>query len=293
MNLKRAIGGPLLSVVFLMFFVYMISGIQWILDNSADNLTASVSDSVQIEQIIIPALEINAKSAISVESDLNGANRIIFEKDSSLPLPIASLTKLMTAVVVLDNYNPSEIITISQLADAQDPAEQYLKAGDEMSARVFLEIMIIGSSNKAAYVLSEKIAGQNFVGLMNQKAKDLGLENTFFTDSTGLSPENISTTSDLVKLAEHILKNYPEIARISAIRELYVPGVGNIVNTNQLLEEIPGIFFSKTGFTAKANGCLLLAVKPNLINIILGADDRFLEMKKIIDWQTKYGNSDI
>lgn len=302
MNLKRVIGGPLLSLFFLMFFACIILGMQSTFENfplqhNNAAFSASLSDAVQNQVLIQPVVvnnplpEINAKSAISLESDLNDINKIIFEKDINVQLPIASLTKLMTAVVVLDNYKLSDTIVVDKIADSQDPMKQDVKLGDKMTVESFLEIMLVGSSNKSAYALSEGPEGypgqQKFVNLMNEKAKYLGLNKTFFTDPTGLSQEDTSTASDLARFAKYILKNYPQIAEISKMKELYIPGIGYITNTDELLNEIPDAVCSKTGFTISAKGCLLLAVKnPQnnnyLINIILGADDRFAEMRKLI-----------
>lgn len=294
MNFNRAISGFLLSFVFLFIFVYLISGAQLFLGSVSNSVSSMAEQNIVAESeagnTVPPAPEINAESAISVESNLSDVNKIIFEKNSNIKLPIASLTKLMTAIIVLDNYDLSKNITVDKLADSQVPMKQDVKFGDAMPVESFLEIMLIKSSNKSAYALSELIGAQKFVALMNQKAKDLGLVNTFFTDPTGLSPQNISTANDLAKLAEYIFKNYPKIADISRAKELDVPGFGKIENTDQLLAEVPEIVCSKTGFTTEAKGCLLLVMnnpKNNdfIINIILGADDRFLEMKKLIDWQ--------
>ncbi len=305
MNLKRAIGGFLLSFVFLTFFMYILSGVKWVLENSLNSQDGSVllgdisgglqnvsaQDTAQENIQSTGEIKVEAKSAISVESNFRGFGEIIFEKDSDEKVPIASLTKLMTAIVVLDNYNLSDVITVSEIADSQDPMKEDVKLGDSMPVESFLDIMLVRSSNKSAYALSEGPGGtpgeQNFVELMNQKAGDLGLKNTFFADPTGLSPENISTAIDLEKLAEHILKNYPKIADISRLKELDVPGFGKITNTDELLGQLPNVVFSKTGFTVEANGCLLLVLNnpengDYLINIVLGADDRFLEMQKLI-----------
>ena len=306
MKTKRAISGFLLSFVFLLFFLYMVSGVQWFYEKylpkqNSDALLGSISSAAQniqpennTEDYVQPAPvpEIDAESAISVESNLSDLNKVLFEKSSDAKLAIASLTKLMTAVVVLDNYDLTKNITVDEAADSQDPMKQDVRLGDTMPAESFLEIMLVKSSNKSAYTLSEVIGEQEFVNFMNQKAKDLGLENTFFADPTGLSPKNISTANDLAKLAEYILKNYSKIADISRVKELDVPKFGKVANTDELLGQIPEIVCSKTGFTTQAKGCLLLVVsnpKNNdyIINIILGADDRFSEMKKLIDWQNQ------
>lgn len=309
MNLKRAIGGPLLSLVFLFSFLYLIGDVQRFFDNflknqNQDILSGNFSTAAEnvmpqntvtdIAKPVFPevsGLEIDAKSAISVESNLKDASKILFEKDSTTALPIASLTKLMTAAVVLDNYNLSDVITVGQAADSQDPVKQDVKIGDTMSVENLLDIMLIESSNKSAFALSELAGERNFVSMMNLKAKDLGLQNTFFADPTGLSSENVSTAGDLVKFAEFIMKNYQKIADISKVKEFYVPNFGTVENTDQLLGEIPDIICSKTGFTTAAKGCLLLVVenpKNNdyFINVILGADDRFSEMKKLINYSS-------
>ncbi len=294
-----------MSFVFLLVFLYAISGVNWLSNNflAAKMSPASVSSAVAnigldnnqnaqlpTENCQLPELTIDAASTISLESDLFGEDKIIFEKAGDTKLPIASLTKLMTAIVVLDNYDLSENITIDKRADSQDPMKQDVKLGDIMPAENFLDIMLIGSSNKSAYALSEFIGESAFVGLMNKKAEEIGLKNTIFQDPTGLSSQNVSTAMDLTELAEYILKNYPKIVEISRLKELDIPKFGKIINTNELLGEVPEIVFGKTGFTAEAKGSLLLVTNNQrntdyIINIILGAGDRFLEMRKLIDWQ--------
>lgn len=295
MNLRRAIGGFLLSFVFLLFFAYIIFGAQLLFKDYAPRQISSASISSGVENVKPDAPEINAESAISVESILSGADKIIFEKDSDKKLPIASLTKLMTAIVVLDNYDLSKIIKVDKFANMQPPMKQDVKLGDAMPIENFLGIMLIKSSNKSAYALSELMGEQKFVNLMNKKAFDIGLINTYFADPTGLSSRNISTAFDLTKLAEYILKNYPKIASISMIKELDIPNFGKFENTDQLLLEVPEIVCSKTGFTTEAKGCLLLVInnpKNNnfIINVVLGADDRFTEMKKLINWSNAICN---
>lgn len=293
-KIKRAISGFLCSVAFLLFFVYLISGAQIYfsanVSNSAQDIKLSdVAENYfvsEVEKFIEP--EINAESAISVKSNLEGANKIIFQKFSDKILPIASLTKLMSAIIILDNYDLSKIITINELSDLQAPMKQDVKLGDALPAESLLKIMLINSSNKSAFALAELMGEQKFVLLMNKKAKDFGMANTFFADPTGLSPKNVSTANDLVKLAEQIIKNYPKIAEISKELVVEVPGFGKIENTDQLLAEVPEVVCSKTGFTTEAKGCLLLVTNNSqgndfIINVILGADDRFLEMKKLIN----------
>jgi len=305
-NYRRATSGVLLSIVFLGAFSCLIifsqpflgdllesgseaalmEGVLGAMQNNA--LVGSINNGQDIVvESSFEILPINARAALSLRSDLYNVDEIIFEKDKELIFPIASLTKLMTAVVVLDKYNLSDIITVGEVADLQSPMMQDVKLGDSMPVESFLELMLVRSSNKAAYSLAEQIEEQNFVSAMNKKAKAIGLKKTFFVDPSGLSDQNVSSAEDLVKLSKYILRNYPRIAKISSQKKVNIPGLGEVENTDELLSEIPGIVFSKTGFTLAADGCLLLVTRDSgsanyLINIVLGAGDRFSEMKKLI-----------
>lgn len=308
MNVKRAIGGFILSFIFLLLFLYAISGISWFFENSEKkqeqvflgSITNSVGgaftqDTAKEDENTAPSLlEVFAEAAVSVKTDLNN-DTVVFEKLPEVSLPIASLTKLMTAIIALDNYDMAQKIIVSEKADLQEPMRTDVKFGDETSVENLLKIMLVGSSNKSAYALAEQLGIEKFVGKMNEKAKKLGMKNTRYADPTGLSSQNISTANDLVKLSKNILKNYPKIAQISRIQQLSVPGFGTITNTDQLLGEIPEVVCSKTGFTTQAKGCLLLVISNKdsgdyLINVVLGADDRFSEMRKIINWSSEVCN---
>ncbi len=231
----------------------------------------------------VEAPEIAASSAISVFINQKGEKRILFEKNSQEQLPIASLTKLMTASVALENYDLSKEIRNSQV-------------GRTFPAEYFLYPLLIESNNDAALILAndyDEMSEEIFVALMNLRAKKLNLENTYFANPTGLDPENsddpknVSTAQDLVKLTEYLLEK-PLIWEILALPkfDLYGP---ELINTNKLLEEIPEIIGGKTGYTIKAQGCLLLVLQAPknrgvIINIVLGSQNRFEEMEKIIDW---------
>lgn len=304
MNLRRAVEGALLSIIFLSVMFFALQGI-WSLTQEKDLFLGSLSGSIATAEPIasseslklkapyrnwnIPEADLGAESGVAVETKLSGTDKILFKKNSYIKLPIASLTKLMTAVLSLENYSLSQNIIISQSAVSQEGKQGPLELDKSMTVNDLLYIMLIESSNKAAFALSEGLSEKNFVELMNQKARDLGMENTFFADPTGLSAENVSTADDLVKLAEYILKNYPQIAQISKTKEYDMLNYGKLTNTNELLGEIPEIVGSKTGFTTDAKGCLLLLVNGSekdsyFIYVVLGADDRFSDMRKIIDW---------
>lgn len=307
MNLKDFVSGFLTFIAFVVVFGFLIYGGQNFLNKNRGAVLSDISDGViNAQQIAMPGqslpqrdwkveeLNIKARSAVSVENNSVEPDKILFEKNSETRFPIASLTKLMTAIIVLDNYNLSQNISLNVKSDSQLPVTQDLKLGDTLPVEGFLHIMLIESSNKAAYALAENVGEETFISLMNRKAKEIGLQNTFFADPTGLSSKNVSTAKDLTKLAEYILKNYPNIFAITKTQEMDLIDFGKVTNTNQLLGEIPEIAGGKTGFTNEANGCLLLVVTNTkakdylandyLIYVVLGSDDRFSEMKNIINW---------
>lgn len=239
-------------------------------------------------------LELNAESAISVETDLDTQKKILFSKNETKILPIASLTKLMSAVVVFENYNLEDKIIITEESVAQEGEQGNLKAGEILSVKDLLYIMLIESSNDAVHALSSIMGQDLFVSKMNEKAGILGLYGTYFRDSSGLSQESHSTAEDLVKLTEYLLVRYPLILEILGMKEydlyLYTGELHHkLINTNKLLGEVPEIIGGKTGFTNYAKGSFIVVQKSPregnyLINVVLKSDDRLEEMKKIINW---------
>jgi len=249
----------------------------------------------------IPDLEIEAKSAISVLVDNEGKEKVLFEKESNQKLPMASLTKLMTAWVVLEYYDLSKEITISKLATNQYGDIRKLEEGKTFTTEYLLYPLLMESSNGAAFALTNDYEG-NFIELMNREAKKIGLDDTLFNNSSGLDPEdskteiNYSTANDLVKLTKKLLEK-PLIWDILSIPKYSEYGP-ELINTNRFLtigypaDWQDRIIGGKTGYTDKAGGCLLLVIKAPrsqgfLISIILGSDgkeNRFEEMRKLIDW---------
>lgn len=238
-----------------------------------------------------------AKALISAEIKFNEqgnpTQRVIYEKAGDEKLPIASLTKLMTALIVLDNFDLSQRVIISDYVVSHEGEMGQLKAGDDLNVEDLLYIMLMESSNDAAYAFAEVIGQDSFVALMNQKAELLGLENTHYSNPAGLDiSENYSSAEDLVKLASYILQK-SEIVKIISTREKDIYDLtGNLhhkaMNTNQFLGELPEVVGGKTGYTARARQCLLVIVRAPennsyFVNVVLGSEDRFGEMRKLID----------
>jgi len=270
-----------------------------VLSFSIEEITAS-----QIPQNLKPIrdwssedLKVPSKAAICIETNLLDNNKVLFKKNESERLPIASLTKLMAALVVLENYDLEQTIMISEEAVNQLGEQGLFTAGEAFPAKNLLYVMLIESSNDAAYALAEIEGIQRFVDLMNLKAIKLGLLDSSFVDPTGLSSDNYSTAEDLVKLTKYLLENHPLVWEILSNQsyKLFTSQKEfhhDLVNTNELLGKIPEIIGGKTGSTLEAKGCLLLILKnqnnqSNLIYIILGSDDRFGEMQQLIDWVSR------
>lgn len=241
-------------------------------------------------------LRINARSAMSLLVSNENEERILFGQEINKKMPIASLTKLMTAKVALENYNLSDKIKISKEAVQQEENFGKLKVGDVLSVKELLYPLLMESSNDAAFALAEDYPDMNldtFVSLMNQEAEKLHLSNTSFTNPSGLNP-NYSTAKDMAKLTKVLIMEEPLVREILSTSEINLYGE-QLTNTNEFLnyngdnwwkDKIIG---GKTGYTEESLGCFLLAIEaPNhrgyLINVVLGAEDRFAEMKKLLDW---------
>lgn len=245
--------------------------------------------------------ELAANSALIMR--LND-EKIIFEKNSGLQLPLASLTKLMTAYAVerlKGKQNDFEIlIPITREAINQE-RDDGLILNEVFRSSALRDIMLLGSSNDAAYALAEQ--SPQFVELMNKEANKLGLLNTKFFNPTGLDVSAtepgavllkagaIGTAQDLAKLSLAILKNYSYIFDITRREEAEFLSENNIShkikNTNKLVSEIPGLIGGKTGFSDLAGGNLLIIAdmsfnEPYLF-IVLGSgyEERFEDMKKL------------
>lgn len=226
-------------------------------------------------------LEVSASSDAAVED----------EKPAPKKMPIASLTKLMTALVVLENYDLSATTIISEKAMAEVGQQGSLKLGEVMPVGALLKIILIESSNRAAYALAEIMGAETFVSAMNAKATQLGMTDTHFEDSTGLSGNSVSTAEDVATLSEYLFSHYPLFREIVSLKEysLYVNGAFHhkLVNTNKMLGVL-GIVGGKTGWTSEAKGCFMAVRYDNQTGnyqfyVVLGSDDRFLEMEKLIN----------
>lgn len=295
MRLKLFLVGFVLSSLFF----WSLNAAQMDFENL---LLAQITEPIEnIPAVELPPkpepIELEAKAAFSFKTNHAGRQRVVLKKNADDVLPIASLTKLMTAVVVMENgdrYDFGKPVLISKESSGQDNVPVYgnLAAGEAYTVKNLMEMMLLYSSNDAAYALSEVAGTGEFVGKMNQKAAELGLGKTRFYNPTGLDMENgdanRSSAGDLVSLSRYILEKHPSIFRMSS-----TPGAFSVRNGIFDLNLWDGQKLSggKTGYTQQAGGCMVMLFedsKQNIfINAILGArssEDRVKEMQKLVNF---------
>lgn len=234
-------------------------------------------------------------SAQSIYSFDTGSNKILLQKEPDQKRPIASLSKLITALVILEKTSLKDEVIVSKTAVETLGEAGGLVSGEKISVESLIYAMLLESSNDAAVALAEKFNGQ-FIGFMNQKTKDLGLKNTILYDPSGLNPENVSSAKDLVKIIQEIIK-IPFLNYVTTTKEIEISSSDGsnkrrLININKLLEKYSEIIAAKTGYIDEAGGCMAVALKsPNsqgiIINVILGSADRFADMENLIEWERK------
>ena len=225
----------------------------------------------------------DAKSAILIEQD---TGEIIFKKNENEPQPPASMTKVMTLLLIMEAIDNEKIkldekVTVSERAASMGGSQVFLEAGEEMTVEDLLKSIAVASANDASVALAERIAGteEAFVKMMNDKANELGLKNTRFQNSSGLpARDHYSTSYDMAIIAKELLK-YESITDYTSIYEDYLrKGEENefwLVNTNKLVRFYPGVDGLKTGFTNEAKYCLTATAKKEdmrVIAVVMGAE---------------------
>lgn len=224
----------------------------------------------------------NGVSGILIEAD---SGKIIFEKNKDKRVSIASMTKMVAQIVILEEIEKGHIkwtdmVTVSKNASGMGGSQIYLEEGEKISIEDLMKGISVASGNDATVAMAEVISGteEKFVAKMNAKVKELGLKNTHFTNCTGLdTDEHYSSSYDMAMIARELVVNHPEILRFSSIYEDYLrENTKNkfwLVNTNKLINFYDGADGLKTGHTDAAGYCLAATAKRNdlrLIAIVLG-----------------------
>lgn len=241
----------------------------------------------------------NASSGLLMEVD---TGRIIFQKDINKRLAIASMTKMVAQILVMENIENgrikwNDIVTVSKNAADMGGSQIYISEGEKISVEDLMKGISMASGNDATVAMAEYISGseKKFVDLMNKKVKDLGLKNTYFKNCTGLDEDgHYSSAYDMAIIAKELITKYPNIFKFSSVYEDYLRENTNnkfwLVNTNKLVRFYLGADGLKTGHTDNAGYCLAATAKRNglrLIAIVLGegsASIRNNETMELLDY---------
>ena len=250
-----------------------------------------------------PQFQVNAKSAILIEA---GTGNTVFAMNEHEKLPIASITKIMTMLLVMEAVDSGKLdlkdtVTISANACRMGGSQVYLEEGEVFTVEELLKAVAVHSANDASVALAEKVSGSEeaFVHLMNERAKELKMNNTNFLDATGLTDEgHYSTAHDIAIMSRELLTKHPKIIYFTTIwHDSFRDGKFDLDNTNKLVKRYSGITGLKTGFTSKAGFCLAASAEregTQFISVVLGSESnemRFTESAKLLDfgfanWET-------
>jgi len=240
----------------------------------------------------------NAKAGLLIEES---TGEIIFEKEKDKQLAVASMTKMMAQILILENIEKknikwTDVVTVSKNAADFGGSQIYLSPNEKMTVKDLFKGISMASANDATVAMAEYIAGseEKFVKQMNKKAKEIGLKNTVFKNSTGLDTEgHISSAYDMAVIARTLL-SHKEILNFSSVYEDYLrvdtPNKFWLVNTNKLVRTYSGADGLKTGHTDNAGYCLAVTAKKDnmrLIAVVLGeetAATRNKEASELLDY---------
>ncbi|MBO5756034.1 MAG: D-alanyl-D-alanine carboxypeptidase [Clostridia bacterium] len=242
-------------------------------------------------------LTVNATSAVLMEAE---TGKILFAQNETAALPPASVTKVMTLLLVMEALEAGKIsweekVTVSERAASMGGSQIFLKVGEEMCVTDMVKSVVIASANDAAVALAEHIAGSEeaFVQAMNQRASELGMENTHFENTNGLDDSvtgHLTSAKDIAIMSRELIK-HPKILEYSSTwMDTVRDGAFTLTNTNRLVRFYPGATGLKTGSTAKAKFCISATAERNgvsLIAVIMGAESRDVrnaEAKKLLDY---------
>ncbi len=310
-NNRKRIAAIFSGALFLLLLLFLF-GINSF-EGGTEDPPPIIEEEIVVEEPIYPQrLEIedefiDAAAVLSVFWDRE-KETVLYAKNEKDILPMASISKIFTALVVWENYNTEEHIGVTEIEMITKKGLDGLRLWPDTRIREVLYPLLIESNNSAALALAMQaprfLESGDLVEEMNKRADELGLEDTSFVNSSGLDEENgfnTSTTEDIYSAAKYVLErselfdimSVPYYRLYSADKTVYY----TVVNTNQFLFSAPEgwgnrIVGGKTGWTSRALGCLLLVIESPkeegyIVNIILGAEDRFEEMKKLIDFVHK------
>ena len=252
-------------------------------------------DSAPVNAAIGQTLDIKAKSVVLMEPN---TGKVLYESNSDEKLPPASITKIMSLLLVMEAIDRGDItletvVTASEHACSMGGSQIWLEPGETMTVNDLLKAAVIASANDACVALGETVAGseEGFVALMNERAAELGMTNTHFVNCTGLDAEGHLTTAYDVAVMSSALIKHDLIKDYSTVwMDTLRDGKSELVNTNKLVRFYEGTTGLKTGTTSTAKYCLSATAERNgleLVAVVMAGDssnDRFGGAKKLLDY---------
>lgn len=259
---------------------------------------------VLIWAVALPAgavdLQLAAPSAVLMDL---ATGTVLYEANAHQPMAPASVTKVMTLLLIMEAIDSGKIgwqdmVTASEAAAAKGGSQVYLKVGETMSVEEMVKSIAVSSANDCACAMAEYIAGSEagFVERMNQRAQELGMENTHFVNCTGLdddpsAAEHLTTAYDIAVMSRELLLNHPDIKRFTTIwMDTVRNGSFGLSNTNKLVRFYEGTTGLKTGYTSSAGHCLSASAQRDgleLVAVVLhcaSSADRFQSAKALLDY---------
>ncbi len=240
---------------------------------------------------------ITARSAFFVDTK---TGRVLYSKNEHEKLPIASLVKVMTAVIAIEHRKLDEEYLVSNYASSMEPDKMWLLAREKLTLKELLYGVFLISANDAAEVLAEGTTGrrEEFMHLMNSKAAQLGMKDTFFANPTGLdedSNNSYSSAYDLALLSRYAVRRYPYLTDFSSTYHILLPQTDthqdyDMYSGINLLTTYPGVVGFKTGYTPEAGLTLITLARrggSEVLGVLLGSGDRRDEAKEILDLSFK------
>ncbi len=263
--------------------------------NSDDLKEPMIIDVTETVAGVGSALEIPAKSCILMDV---ATGTVLYEKESHMKLPPASITKVMALLLVMEAIDAGQltletVLTASPHACSMGGSQIWLEPNEQMSVHDLLKASVIGSANDATVVLGEAIAGseESFVAMMNERAVELGLNDTNFVNCTGLDAEgHVTSAHDIAVMSKELIK-HSLIKEYSTVwMDSLRNGESELVNTNKLVRFYEGCTGLKTGTTSGAGACLTATAErkgTELVTVVMGAsnsNDRFNGARKLLDY---------
>jgi len=245
-------------------------------------------------------MQIAGKSALLMDI---ATGTVLYEQNAHEKLAPASVTKVMTMLLIMEAIDSGKIgwndtVTTSETAAAKGGSQIYLKVGETMTVSDMVKSIAVSSANDCACAMAEHIAGSEagFVEKMNQRAKELGMNDTHFVNCTGLdddaaAAEHLTSAYDIALMSRELMKHHPDIKKFTTIwMDTVRDGAFGLANTNKLIRFYPGATGLKTGFTANAGYCLSATAERDglgLIAVVMGcttSQERFAACKQLLDY---------